>query len=169
MPVTCLSTISPDRSFSSGSSTYVLSSCVSSDSVAEPAGWFFGWKRRSGLQMCPCKQELSKRFAIDMGRTSVAVAAAAVVDPGASGEDRSFLHRSGTVKSLLMPESRQTHLLSGTSQLTLGIPGTLLATFKKCVGQGRDSPWHFYVAATLADHVSCTLGQDLNLMVLLVT
>lgn len=53
--------------------------------------------------------------------------------------------------------------------MTLGISGTLLAMFEKCVGQGRDSPWHFRVAATLADHASCTLGQDLNLMVLLVT
>lgn len=57
--------------------------------------------------MCLGKKELSKRFAIDVGRTGAAVAAAAIVDSGASGEERgSFLHESNTVKSLLMPEIR---------------------------------------------------------------
>lgn len=101
----CVSAISPDSSLSSRSLTYVLSSYVGSDGVPEPAGWFFGWKRKSRLQVCLGK-EPSKRFAIDVGCTSVAVAAAAIADPGASGEDRSFLHGSNTVKSLLMPEIR---------------------------------------------------------------
>lgn len=98
-----VSIVSPDSSFSRGSLTYVLSSYVGSDSVAEPAGWFFSWKRRNGLQMCPGRRELSKRFDIDVGRTSAAVAAAAIADPGG---DRSFLHGSNTIKSLLMPEIR---------------------------------------------------------------
>lgn len=53
MPVTCLSAISPDRGFNSGSWMYVPSSHVGSDGVAEPAGSFFSWKkRRGGLQLC---------------------------------------------------------------------------------------------------------------------
>lgn len=61
----------------------------------------------SGLQMCLGKQELSKRLAMDMAHTGTAVAVAAVVDSGASGEDRgSLLHESNAAKSLLMPEIR---------------------------------------------------------------
>lgn len=101
-----VSIISPDSSFSRGSLTYVLSSYVGSDGVAEPAGWFFSWKRRSGLQMCPGRQELSKRFDIDVGRTSAAIAAAAIVDPGASGEDSIASVKKTPIKSLLMPEIR---------------------------------------------------------------
>lgn len=71
---------------------------VSSDGVAEPAGWFFGWKRRSGLQMCLSKGELSNRFALDVGCTGAAVANAAIVD---FGEDRGiFLLESNAVKTL---------------------------------------------------------------------
>lgn len=103
-----VSAISPEGNFSSGSLVYVPSSHVSSDGVAEPAGWFVNWKRRrSGLQMCPGKRQLSKRFAVDVDRTSAAVAAAAIVNRGASGEDRgSFLHESNTIKTFLMPEMR---------------------------------------------------------------
>lgn len=61
----------------------------------------------SGLQMCLRKQELSKRFAMDVAHTGTALAAAVVVDSGASGEDRgSLLHESNSAKSLLMPEIR---------------------------------------------------------------
>lgn len=91
----------------------------------------------SGLQMCLGKQELSKRFAIDLAHTVTAIAAATAVDSGPSGEDKgNLLHESNTAKSLLMPEIRTNTSIVWNFSMTLSIPGTLLAVL------GRDLLQH---------------------------